>query len=83
MVVVIVGRRFNNKKDFIAQLFFFGMWDRIGASRVFVERSDGNILLGKPHCRWEDNIKVDIKKLGREAWTGLLWLRMGTDGGRL
>jgi hypothetical protein len=24
-----------------------------------------------------------LKKLDREAWTGMIWLRIGTDGGRL
>jgi hypothetical protein len=63
--------------------FFFGMWVRIGAYRVFVERSDKNALLEKPYCRCKDNIKVDIQRVEREAWTGLLWLRMETGGGRL
>jgi hypothetical protein len=29
-----------------------------------------------------DNIKMDQKWDG-EAWTGLIWLRIGTGGGRL
>jgi hypothetical protein len=33
---------------------------------------------------WEDNIKMDLKKVGCEgAWTGLSWLRIGTGGGLL
>jgi hypothetical protein len=29
-----------------------------------------------------DNIKMDLREMGMEAWTGLLWVRIGT-GGRL
>jgi hypothetical protein len=36
---------------------------------------------GKPRRRWEDNIKMDLQKVG--AWTGSSWLRMGTGGGLL
>jgi hypothetical protein len=32
--------------------------------------------------RWEVAIKMDLKEVGREAWTGLILLRTGT-GGRL
>jgi hypothetical protein len=27
-----------------------------------------------------DNIKVDLKEIGSEGWTGFLWLRIGTGG---
>jgi hypothetical protein len=29
----------------------------------------------------EDNIKMDLSGMGR-AWTGLIWLRIGTGGSR-
>jgi hypothetical protein len=45
--------------------FFFVMWDRRGAIRVFVERSDENRPLGRPHRRSEDNIKLGIQGVGR------------------
>jgi hypothetical protein len=32
---------------------------------------------------WEDNIKIDFKKWDREAWTALLWLKIGAGGWRL
>jgi hypothetical protein len=34
--------------------------------------------LGRPRHRWEDNIKMDLQELGLGAWTGLIWLRIGT-----
>jgi hypothetical protein len=34
--------------------------------------------LGRPKLRWKDNIKVDIQEVGCEAWTRLIWFRIGT-----
>jgi hypothetical protein len=41
--------------------------------------------LGRPRCRWEDNIKMDLPEAGwgEEAWTRLIWLRIGTGCGLL
>jgi len=33
-------------------------------------------------CRWKDNIKMDLKSVGR-AWTGFIWLAIRTGGGLL
>jgi hypothetical protein len=32
--------------------------------RVLVGKSEGKRPLGRPRCRWEDNIKVDIQEVG-------------------
>jgi hypothetical protein len=39
--------------------------------RILVGKPDGKSALGRPRCRWEDNIKMDLKGMG----TGLLWFR--------
>ena len=39
--------------------------------------------LGIHRSRWEDNIKIDLQEVGGGAWTGLIWLRIGTGGGHL
>ena len=44
---------------------------------------EGNIADGRPRHRWEDNIKMDLQEVGWGAWTGLIWLRIGTGGGLL
>ena len=44
---------------------------------------EGRRPLGRPRLKWEDDIKMDPKTRDREAWTGLLWLRIGTGGGHL
>ena len=33
--------------------------------------------------RWKYNIKMDLQEVGWGACTGLIWLRIGTDGGLL
>jgi hypothetical protein len=53
-----------------------------GAYRVLVGRPEGRRPLGRPRRRWEDNIKMVLQEVGWGAWTGLIWLRIGT-GGRL
>jgi hypothetical protein len=59
------------------------MEERRGAYRILVGRPEGRRPLGRPRLRWEDNIKTDIQEVGWGAWTGLIWLRIGTDGGLL
>jgi hypothetical protein len=34
--------------------------------------------LGRPRCRWVDNIKIDLKR-DRMGWTGSIWFRIGTS----
>jgi hypothetical protein len=46
-----------------------------GAYRVLVEKPEGKRSLGRPRCRWEDNIKMDLQKVRLGAWTGLIWLQ--------
>jgi hypothetical protein len=55
-----------------------------GVYRVLGGRPDGKRSLGKPRHRWENNIKWNFKTLEEEeAWAGLIWLRIATDGGCL
>ena len=42
------------------------MGERRGAYRVFVGKPDRNRQLGRPRQRWEDNIKMVVKKMGAE-----------------
>jgi hypothetical protein len=48
-----------------------------------VENPEGKRPLERPKCRWEDNIKMDIRKWDVEIWTGFGWLRIETGGGHL
>jgi hypothetical protein len=53
------------------------------AYRILVGRPEGRRPLGRPRHSWEDNIKMDLQEVGWGAWTGLIWLRIGTGGGLL
>ena len=57
--------------------------ERRGVNRVLVEKTEGKRPLGRPRRRWEDNIKMDLREVGWAAWTGSIWLRIGTGGGLL
>jgi len=47
-----------------------------------VGKPEGKRPLGRPRRGWEDNIKLDLQEVGwEEAWTGSIWLRIGTGGG--
>jgi hypothetical protein len=47
-----------------------------------VGKPKGKRLLERPRHRWENNIKMD-RKWEMGAWTGSIWLRIGTGGGHL
>jgi len=34
-----------------------------GVQRVLVEKPEGKRPLGRPRCRWEDNIKMDLQEV--------------------
>jgi hypothetical protein len=39
------------------------MGDGRGVHRVLVGKPEGKRLLGRPRCRWEDNIKMDLQEV--------------------
>jgi len=53
-----------------------------GVHRVLVGKPEGKKPLGRPRCRWEDNIKMDLKWEG-VVRTGWSWLWIETGGGHL
>jgi hypothetical protein len=44
--------------------------------RVLVGRPEGKRPLGRPRCRWEDNIKMDLRETGIDEAT---WIRLDQD----
>jgi hypothetical protein len=44
-----------------------------GVYRVLVGRPEGKRPLGRPRCRWEDNIRMDLRVIGIDEanWTQL------------
>jgi hypothetical protein len=40
------------------------MGERRGVYRVLVGKPEGKRPLGRLRCRWDDNIKMDLRKVG-------------------
>jgi hypothetical protein len=59
------------------------MGNKKSAYSVLVGRPEGKRQLGRPRCRWDDDIEMDLQEVGCGAWTGVFWLRIRTVGGRL
>jgi hypothetical protein len=45
------------------------MGERRVVHRVLVGKPEGKRPLGRPRCRWEDNIKVDLQEVERVLGT--------------
>jgi hypothetical protein len=50
-----------------------------GAYRALVEKPEGRRPLGRPRRRWEDNIKMDLREVGRG---GMDWINLAQDRDR-
>jgi hypothetical protein len=53
--------------------------ERRGAYRALVGKPEGRRPLGRPRHRWEDNIKMDLRKVG---WGGADWIDLAQDRDR-
>jgi hypothetical protein len=52
--------------------------------KVLVGKPEGKRPLGRPRRRWEDGIRMDLRKIGLGGvWIGFDCLRTGTGGGLL
>jgi hypothetical protein len=50
-----------------------------GVHRVLVRKPEGRRPLGRPRCRWEDNIKMDLQEVGRGCGD---WMERAQDRDR-
>jgi hypothetical protein len=48
--------------------------------RVLVGKPEGKRPRERPRSRWEDGIKMDLRKIAWEVWSGFTWIRIGIDG---
>jgi hypothetical protein len=55
------------------------MGERRDVYRVLVGRPEGKRPLGRPRHRWEDNIKMDLQKVG---CGGMDWIDLAQDRDR-
>jgi hypothetical protein len=52
------------------------MGEEVGVYRILVGTPEGKKPLGGPRCRWEDNIKKDLQKVG----CGVMdWIEVAQD----
>jgi hypothetical protein len=49
---------------------------RACAHKVLEGKPEGRIQLGRPRCRQEDNIKMDLQYVG---WVGMDWIGLVQD----
>jgi hypothetical protein len=47
-----------------------------GVHRVLVGKPEANRPLGRPRCRWEDNITMDLQEVGRGCGD---WMELAQD----
>ena len=52
------------------------MVERKGIYRVLVGKPEGKGPLGRPRCRWEDNIKLHLQEVG---CGGMDWIGLALD----
>jgi hypothetical protein len=50
-----------------------------GVYRVLMGKREGGRPLGRPRCRWEDNIKMDLQEVG---CGGMDWIVLARDRDR-
>jgi hypothetical protein len=46
------------------------------AYRILVGKPEGKRPLGRPRCKWEDNIRMDLRERG---WCGMDWIDQAQD----
>jgi hypothetical protein len=55
------------------------MGEKRNAYRLLVGRTEGRRPLGRPRCRWLDNIRMDLVEVG---WGDVDWIGLAQDRGR-
>jgi hypothetical protein len=58
------------------------MREKRNAYKLLMGKPEGRRPLGRPRCRWVDNIRMDLGETGWDGvmWTGLVWFRIGIGG---
>jgi hypothetical protein len=55
------------------------MGEKMNAYRLLVGKSKGKRALGRPRCRWVDNIRMDLGEMG---WGDVDWIVLAQDRNR-
>jgi hypothetical protein len=53
------------------------MREKSNVDRLFIGKPEGRRPLGRPRCRWIDNIKMDLLEIGLSVvdWIGFISLK--------
>jgi hypothetical protein len=73
IIQVITSRKMRQKGHKACMGF------RTGAYRVLVMGPEGKRSLGRPRCRWNNNIKMSLQAV---EWGGLDWMDLARDRDR-
>jgi hypothetical protein len=52
------------------------MWETRNAYRILVGKPEGERPLGRPRCRWVDNINIDLRE---REWDDMDWIKLAQD----
>jgi hypothetical protein len=52
------------------------MGEKRNSYRLLMGKLEGKRLLGRPICRWVDNIKTDLGEIG---WGGMDWIGLAQE----
>jgi hypothetical protein len=52
------------------------MGEKGNVYRLLVGKAEGKRPLGRPRCRWTDNIKTELLQIG---WSGVDWIGLAQD----
>jgi hypothetical protein len=75
-IIIMIKSRRMRWEGYVAR-----MVAKRNAYRILVGKPDGKRPLGRSRRRWMDNIKMDLREIDGMEWIGLIWLRIGTNGG--
>jgi hypothetical protein len=56
------------------------MGEKRNTYTLLVGKPEGRRPLGRPRCRWLDNIRMDFVEVGWSNVDWIVWLRTGTGG---
>jgi hypothetical protein len=57
----------------------FLMEDEMGGA-CSKDGKDKEVHTGRFWCKQNDDIKMDLKEIRREMWSGSIWIRIGSSG---
>jgi len=52
------------------------MGEMRNANKILAGKPEGKISRGRARCRWEDNVRMDLKEIW---WEGVDWIHLAQD----